>query len=203
MNTFVTRCDSIRTSEGKPAVVVIHHFGKDETKGMRGSIALKAAADTVLEVTGMANPRIAKIEKQKDEASGGTFAFNLRPVDVLADGLEPATSCIVEPADMPVSEGKTQRRSATDADLRAKSYLADTILANPMTVYEQGIPTSQKVTTLDSWKASLADHGMIDPLSGRQSAKARNWLSDMKKRLIGANLITVKGSYVWIVGSVV
>jgi AAA domain len=99
MNTFVTRCDTIRV-QGRTAVLPVHHFGKDETKGMRGSIALKAAADTVIEVTGTEGTRTAKIEKQKDGEAGGTFAFKLKPVDLGQDeDGEAITSCIVEGAD--------------------------------------------------------------------------------------------------------
>jgi hypothetical protein len=85
MNTFVTRCDTIRTATGA-TMLVVHHFGKDESKGMRGSVALKAAADTVIEVTGIDGVRTARVEKQKDGATGETFTFTLRPIDLGPDG---------------------------------------------------------------------------------------------------------------------
>jgi hypothetical protein len=47
---------------------------------MRGSIALKAAADTVIEVTGTEGIRTARVEKQKDGAAGDSFTFTLQPI---------------------------------------------------------------------------------------------------------------------------
>jgi len=49
VSTFVAACDYIREAL-HCAVIVIHHSGKDKTKGSRGSSALDAAADTVIEV---------------------------------------------------------------------------------------------------------------------------------------------------------
>jgi hypothetical protein len=49
VGTFVAACDFIR-EQLDCTVLVIHHSGKDKTKGTRGSGALDAAADTVVEV---------------------------------------------------------------------------------------------------------------------------------------------------------
>lgn len=44
MGAFVVSCDRIKEATGA-TVVVVHHSGKDETKGARGSSALRAACD--------------------------------------------------------------------------------------------------------------------------------------------------------------
>jgi len=47
MNRVINVLHRIRTTTGA-CVMVVHHFGKDEKKGMRGSSMLYAAADTVM-----------------------------------------------------------------------------------------------------------------------------------------------------------
>lgn len=49
VGVFVAACDYIRDELGC-AVIVVHHSGKDGTRGSRGSNALEGAFDTVLEV---------------------------------------------------------------------------------------------------------------------------------------------------------
>jgi len=47
---FVQNCDIIRLKT-KAHIMVIHHTGKDERKGARGSSALKAAIDTEIQIS--------------------------------------------------------------------------------------------------------------------------------------------------------
>jgi hypothetical protein len=76
-------------------VMVIHHSGKDASKGARGSSALLGAIDTELEVDG---GRIA-VRKQRDGELGEPLGFKLQPVAVGQDvDGDQITSCIVLPA---------------------------------------------------------------------------------------------------------
>jgi hypothetical protein len=47
MNAAVRGCDRVRDATGA-AVLLVHHSGKDESKGMRGSTALLGAVDSVM-----------------------------------------------------------------------------------------------------------------------------------------------------------
>jgi len=96
MGLLVKGCDTVRAETGA-TVLLIHHSGKDSTKGARGSGSLRAAVDTEIEVSGQANPRQAKVTKQRDLPSGDTFAFDLEPVEIgFDDGTgEAITACVV------------------------------------------------------------------------------------------------------------
>lgn len=93
-------------------VILIHHSGKDESKGARGWSGLKAAVDTEIEVSRPNDEepgRVARVTKQKDGESGAVFPFRLERVElgVDADG-EPITSCVVEVIDeIPRKRAKT------------------------------------------------------------------------------------------------
>ena len=76
-------------------VCIIHHSGKDKSKGARGSSALLGAIDTEIEIDG---GQVAA-RKQRDVEVGNPVGFKLTPlvVGIDEDGDE-ETSCVVEPA---------------------------------------------------------------------------------------------------------
>jgi hypothetical protein len=72
-------------------VLVVDHFGKDESRGVRGSSAKEASADFVLSVLGeksqtgvLRNSRLA-IRKMRGGAAGDEIPFRLSPVDMGRD----------------------------------------------------------------------------------------------------------------------
>lgn len=84
------------------AVCVVHHSGKDETRGMRGSSALLAAVDAELELTRISDDEATepvctvKSTKQKDGMDGLSWSFRLDLMHV--SPLDPdATSLVVHP----------------------------------------------------------------------------------------------------------
>lgn len=96
-------------------VLLVHHTGKDGTKGLRGHSSLYAALDAAIEVSRADNRREWSIAKSKDDEDGQRTAFRLQVVELGDDEHgEPFTSCIVEPdesapaAARPMPKGKTQ-----------------------------------------------------------------------------------------------
>jgi hypothetical protein len=77
-------------------VMLVHHSGKDDTKGARGHSSLKAAADTELEVVRGKDTRAMRVSKQKDGEDGQDMGFSLIvvPVGHDSDG-DPITSCVI------------------------------------------------------------------------------------------------------------
>jgi hypothetical protein len=97
MGKVIDHCKQLHKAT-RATVLLIHHSGKDESKGARGWSGLRAAADAEIEVSRNADHRIATVTKMKDGEDGAKFAFKLVPIEigVDADG-EPVTSCVVEP----------------------------------------------------------------------------------------------------------
>jgi hypothetical protein len=76
-------------------VMIVHHSGKDKSKGARGSSALLGALDTEIEVDG--GQVIAR--KQRDVEIAPPIGFKLVPLVVgLDEDGDETTSCVVEPA---------------------------------------------------------------------------------------------------------
>lgn len=79
-------------------VLLVHHSGKDQSKGAQGWSGLRAAADAEIEVTRNGEDRIATVTKMKDGEDDAKFAFKLVPVEVGIDADDdPINSCTVEP----------------------------------------------------------------------------------------------------------
>jgi hypothetical protein len=92
-------------------VLLIHHSGKDATKGARGWSGLRAAADAEIEVVREGDARALRLTKSKDGEDGLEWGFALEVVQVDVDeDLEPITSCVVVEAQMPVVGAGPARR---------------------------------------------------------------------------------------------
>lgn len=83
-------------------VLIVHHSGKDATKGARGHSSLFAALDACIEVSRADDRREWKLSKAKDGEDGKTYPFRLSVVEIGADeDGDPITSCVVERDDTP------------------------------------------------------------------------------------------------------
>ena len=76
MSALIANGDRLR-KETKAAVMLIHHCGKDASKGARGHSSLRGAVDTEILIEGQAGRRTATVTKQRDLPSGQLFAFEL------------------------------------------------------------------------------------------------------------------------------
>ena len=99
MSEFVRNCDIIRHIT-KAHIIMVHHSGKDDSKGARGSSALKAAIDTEMHVSQANDIISATVQKQREGKTGVSYNFLLRPYEVGKDeDGEAVTSCALEIAE--------------------------------------------------------------------------------------------------------
>jgi len=122
MTLYISVCDRIRAETGA-AILLVHHKGKDGTKGLRGHSSLRAAVDTEIDITADDHCKVAKITKQRDEESGAEFAFALRQLEVgIDDEGRAVMSCIVvdpaEPEKVDPEKRLTGRQKETLAAVR-------------------------------------------------------------------------------------
>lgn len=98
----LAHCRGIHKATGA-VVLLVHHAGKDPTRGARGWSGLRAAADAELEVLRMPLGRMVRISKQKDGDDGREWGFDLEtvPVGMDEDG-DVIHSCTVVEAEMPM-----------------------------------------------------------------------------------------------------
>ncbi len=96
MGKALAHCRGLHRATGA-LVMLVHHSGKDASKGARGWSGLRAAADVEMEVMRADDDRVLTVTKQKDGDDGGEFGFKLETVlvDFDVDGDE-ITSCVVQ-----------------------------------------------------------------------------------------------------------
>lgn len=96
-------------------VLLIHHSGKDATKGARGWSGLRAACDAELEIVRDGNVRALRLSKNKDGEDGLQWGFALEVVQLGVDeDLDPITSCVVVEADVPVGGVSDRKLGAVE-----------------------------------------------------------------------------------------
>jgi hypothetical protein len=77
-------------------VLLVHHTGKDPTKGLRGHTSLGNVIDACVEVQRDGERRQWLIYKEKEEDDKATYPFRLDVVEVETDEYgDPITSCVV------------------------------------------------------------------------------------------------------------
>lgn len=101
MGRALGHCKGINTATGA-MVMLVHHAGKDESKGARGWSGLRAAADVEMSVVDDGPVRVLEITKQKDGEQGERFGFTLAkvPLGMDEDG-ETYDSCVCMEAQAP------------------------------------------------------------------------------------------------------
>ena len=98
MSGFVKSIDCIR-NETKATVLIVHHQGKDKSKGARGHSLLKCAVDTEIEVETIKDSDLKRLKttKQRDYDYALPIGFKLKSVEITkSDSGKAITSCVVE-----------------------------------------------------------------------------------------------------------
>jgi hypothetical protein len=151
MGGFIACCDYLREQTGA-CIALVHHSGKDASKGARGSSLLQAAADTVIEVS----DRVATVAKQRDGETGAAYSFNLEVIELGKDeDGDPVTTCVAVPSDAaPRPRGQMLTPSERNAFDALLEVLADGELRRdaPAALLIEGARMGQFVALIADWR---------------------------------------------------
>jgi putative DNA primase/helicase len=97
MGLIIANAKKLQTQVGG-LLILVHHAGKDATKGLRGHSSLLAALDTVIAVERQGDNRKWTLTKSKDGKDGEAHIFRLGEITLGkdADG-DDVSSCVVVP----------------------------------------------------------------------------------------------------------
>lgn len=184
---FIKNCDLIRETTGAH-VMVIHHSGKDEDRGARGSSALRAAVDNEIQVT--ADWGII-CRKQRDQEQPEPLHFRLRTVTLGQDeDGEPVTSAVVEASDPP----KKARKPLTGKTEVAMQALGDAMRDHGETKGGNKYPANRQVVHVDHWREACDAHGLT---TGASDSAARQAFKRAKDKLMDIDEVREWGEHVW------
>lgn len=108
MGRAVSRCEMIERHFGC-LVGLVHHVGKDASRGARGSNAINAATDVLITIEKHEGHSSARVEQMKDGPEGTEWTFRLLPFNLgeTSDGgaetTAEVTACVVELLNEPSS----------------------------------------------------------------------------------------------------
>jgi hypothetical protein len=175
MGALIRGADAVRLAIGC-TVFLVHHLGKDESRGARGHSSLKAALDTEIvisarEAATIEQVRVACVTKQRDLPAGAKYAFRLKAVEHGRDtDGDVVTSCTVEsvdevPSDRKQPTGKHQRTLLT-ALLEWKRQHPDTPIIS--TIEFRSIAKAQRIDRrrLQDATETLEKYGWLIPAIG-------------------------------------
>jgi hypothetical protein len=133
------------------------------------------------------------VTKQRDGEIGGTYAFELKVVELGYDENGDAlTSCVVERIEAGSAKpAQGKGKKINPSHMRAFEFLQDTVADHGQPLERTDYPNVLAVT-VDQWRERLKQCGLYDG-----EGPSRNWFDRCKKALIGARLITVDGRLVW------
>ncbi len=176
------------------AVLLIHHSGKDQTKGLRGHSSLNAALDAALEVRRDADRREWVIAKSKDDGDSAAYPFRLEVVEIGTDEHgDPMTSCAVAPEErqtefrrvLPPKSGN--QRVVWDA---LGEILRRTGDSRPKDAPDR-LPFGRPAVTIERAIEGLRERLAVDPK--RKTERAQQALTGLQAK----GLIVIDGGYVW------
>jgi hypothetical protein len=135
MGMAIEALDLLRRATGG-CVLVVHHSGKDSSRGMRGSTALEAAFDTDIRCSYRSRKLTATVVKQRNSSDGSSFCFALQ--ETLSSGVLVSTADMsygevvadLEPLMELVSKAVEDSPGASVRDLRRLVRARDKDIAN-------------------------------------------------------------------------
>ena len=159
VGAFNTAVAALIASTGA-CVLIVHHSGKDKSKGARGSSALLGAIDTEIEVDSYQ----VVARKQRDTELLPPLGFKLVPVLVGldADGDE-LTSCVVEPAQVAKGGPNGVMKDRARAALKTLEEISPTNKAVTQKEWEIACKTERGMSRSTFFKAKdeLVDSGRV------------------------------------------
>lgn len=169
MGAFITAAGAIQ-GKYECSLLVVHHAGKDATKGLRGHSSLLGAVDTELEIIrieGAQPPKgILHISKQKDGEDGQRIGFRMVEVSSTSGGVvdfESGDSSLAVEADDEAINDRKESMKPPD---------------------KKGKGTNQKIA-LTSLHEAIAKFGEMQTINGMRNKciKIEQWRVEFKARL--------------------
>lgn len=183
MGKVLEGCKELQDMTGS-LVILVHHSGKDSTKGMRGHSSLFAALDAVIEVSRTDDRREWSVAKSKDGEDGEVHPFRLEVVEVGQDeDGEPITSCVVRSDD---STTPRRPKLPKTGNQRIVYDALGPLFKESHTFGKAGAPAVRPCINLDEAILIVRDRLTVEPK--RRTERAREAITGLVARgVVGCN----------------
>nr|WP_258087301.1 AAA family ATPase [Xenorhabdus bovienii] len=170
MGAFVRGCDELKAKTGA-SILVVHHSGKDESKGARGSSAFRAALDVEYRINREGKKGGALVitcTKMKDAEEPETQAYDMRVVELFTDkdGGDITSLVLIDRPRDPVEEddighipNKTDNHTALWQCIRSRTALKEP--CSIALVRDDLKAMGVNVKNFSRWLTKLENDGLI------------------------------------------
>lgn len=206
MSLFVSSCDIVRAASGAH-MSIVHHSGKDELKGGRGSSALLGGIDTEIELSRDEDSNIVTVTttKQKEMELGKKLYYSISAVTLGVNKRgKSVTSCVVNP----VPEGEVTKTKDT-REMSPKQKFVFDVIVNQLAISGQKIrPYSDgpelNCISYEDLNSGLEEAGvkrMLDSENGKSTAedKVKSFTQSGREQLKKMGKIGFNKRYVWLI----
>lgn len=172
-------------------VLLVHHTGKDTTKGLRGHSSLYAALDGAIEVTATDNRKAWSVAKSKDDVTGDAHPFKLEIVPVgIDDEGDEITSCVAVPDDSAEAIKQAKRPTLRSNQKIANEALGEALRKSPHTGKE-GAPQGRPCIQYADAVAIVAERIPAD--AKHKTSRAKVAITGLVER----GFLAMKGDWLW------
>jgi len=176
-------------------VLVVHHTGKDATKGMRGHSSLFAAMDGAIVTTRSGDAREWAIDKVKDGRDGDAHPFTLRAVEVGEDeDGDPITSCaVVTPSEGDEMPELRRPRLPKGGNQRIVYDALGPLFKESHAFGKAGAPPIRPCIELETAVLKVRDRLTVEPK--RRTERARQAITG----LVASGVVATNEGWIWLV----
>jgi hypothetical protein len=175
MTRAIAGIDAIKADTGAH-VCVVHHRGKDETRGARGHSSLRAAIDSEFEVTRRKcdDFSIVTATKQRDLSTGEPMPFSLEEVTIGTNRRgKPISSCVVNHLPTSVAEKSGKPGKVGRKPTHSGEDLLDLLPEETVTDWEKRAKDElgMSKSTFYEIKKRLEANGRIERAEGKNKGR--------------------------------
>jgi hypothetical protein len=194
MGAAVASLDRIRSEARIGLVLLLHHVGKDDTKGPRGHSSLLAAVDSAFEV----KDGELVVHKARDAKIGEALAFTLRGVEIGEDeDGEAVTAVVALAAGAPSGHKARAQMKLADGSKLALRVLRQLLKDEGVGVAGLDAPAGTTAVRFARWREEHRQrYGRSGADADATGAERQAWGRALQQ-LQAASIITVSGEWVW------
>jgi hypothetical protein len=200
INRIINACTRIIKQTGAQ-IILIHHTGKDESRGARGSIALTGASDAMFKVKEVAERQVVlTCERQKDDEPFKGLIFRMETAETgyldtdhqFIKSLVPILDSEAKPDKKTTRPGiKGQAKIALDAFNKALKEKGEQPIPEILNQMDP-VATQGQVVHEDHWRVYAYKMGITDKENSKRMAFHR-----AREKLLDENILKSWDGYFW------
>ena len=180
-------------------VIVVHHSGKDVSKGLRGHNSLEAAADSVFSVKKKPTSDLVKMKRElhRNGPAGEVFLFERKTGDLKDETGKDEKEYLVSYLDYIENSSETEKENTlTKPQILVLNSLQRLLKTDPTNVGAMFGLSEEHLAVSYSLLAEDCKHQNISP-NGKSKASVTKAIKRAVEGLVDSSLVAEKDGFIW------